>query len=121
MEINFIVSLVGRILFGGYFLMNAYNHLFKSQHMIGYAQFKGVKSPKTAILGSGLLLLIGGLSFLTMTATFLGSIALLLFLIPVTFKMHAYWKETDPQAKMADRIQFYKNLALIGAVLMMFY
>lgn len=34
--------------------------------------------------------------------------------------MHAYWKETDPQARMTENVQFSKDVALAGAALMLF-
>jgi hypothetical protein len=33
--------------------------------------------------------------------------------------MHNFWKDEDPQMKMADRINFMKNMALLGALLML--
>lgn len=114
-----IIFLFGRILFGGYFLLNAYNHITKSAHMVGYAQSKGVPSPKIAIIGSGILLLIGGLSIVLGVYPILGIIAVVLFLIPVTFKMHAFWNIQDPMARMSEEVAFNKNIALIGAALML--
>ena len=32
--------------------------------------------------------------------------------------MHAYWKVADAQAKQIDMINFTKNMALVGALLM---
>ena len=112
-----IAIFVGRVLVGFYFLMNAYNHIFKASHLTGYVASKGVRSPKTAIIGSGILLLIGGLSVISGLYIVWGVVALLLFLVPVTFKMHNYWKETDPMAKMNQQIAFMKNVALIGFAL----
>ncbi|HVT75018.1 MAG TPA: DoxX family membrane protein [Candidatus Paceibacterota bacterium] len=109
---------VGRIIVGLYFLSNAYNHVIKGSHMVGYAASKGVPSPKLAITGSGLLLLAGALSILSGIAVFWGIVALIAFMVPVTFKMHAYWKETDPMAKMSARIEFQKNMAITGFLLM---
>ncbi len=68
---------------------------------------------------TGLLLLVGGASIITGFATNVGLSALILFLIPVTFQMHAFWKESDPMKKMGEKINFEKNLALLGAVLML--
>ncbi|MBX4209531.1 DoxX family protein [Candidatus Parcubacteria bacterium] len=113
-----IAFIVGRAIVGVYFLMNAYNHIFKSEHMVGYAASKGLPSPKTAIVGSGLLMLVGGLSVLFGVAPQWGLAALLLFMIPVTFKMHDYWKETDPMMKSNQRISFMKNMAIVGFLLM---
>ncbi len=114
------IFLVGRVIFGGFFLINAYNHFAHAGNMAGYAASKGVPAPKLAILGSGVLLLIGGLSILTGLRQGLGLIAVIIFLIPVSLTMHAFWKDTDPMQKMNNRINFMKNMALIGAALMLF-
>ncbi|OHB17891.1 MAG: hypothetical protein A2544_01365 [Candidatus Zambryskibacteria bacterium RIFOXYD2_FULL_43_10] len=52
----------------------------------------------------------------------------MLFFIPVTFTIHAFWKPARPnghsggeegQARMMERVQFMKNLAILGAILML--
>lgn len=113
-----MIFLIGRVLFGGYFLYNAWNHLANSAALAGYAKFKGVPMPRMAVIGSGLLLLIGGYAMLTGMHTMLGAWALVLFLVPVTFQMHAFWNET-PENRQTQQIMFGKNVALIGAALMM--
>lgn len=113
-----IIFFIGRVLLGGYFLFNAYNHLFKSKDLAGYAQSKGVISPRLAVIVTGLLLLFGGYSILTGVRVTAGIAALVLFFVPVTFTMHTFWKE-EGQARMMDQVQFMKNLAILGAVLML--
>jgi putative oxidoreductase len=108
---------LGRLLFGGYFVYNGINHFQSLNAMAGYAQSKGAPFPKFSVGFSGLLLLVGGLSVLLNIFPVIGLIALVIFLIPVTFIMHAYWKVQDAQAKMGERVNFMKNLALLGAVL----
>jgi putative oxidoreductase len=114
-----IAFLVGQVIVGLYFLMNAYSHIVKGSHMTGYAASKGVPSPGRAIFLSGLLLLVGGLSILLGVWTFWGIIALIVFLVPVTFKMHDFWNQTDPAARMNEKISFTKNMALVGLLLML--
>lgn len=109
---------IGRIVVGVYFLINAYGHLVKGQDMAGYAASKGVPSPRLAVYGAGILLLFGGLAFISGIYLPWGVLALLVFMFPVTFMMHAYWKETDPMQKMSEKISFQKNLAIIGFLLM---
>ena len=75
--------------------------------------------PKFSVAFSGLLLLIGGLSVLVDVLPVVGLVALVLFLLPVTFIMHQFWKVQDPMARMGEMINFTKNLALLGAVLML--
>ena len=38
-------------------------------------------------------------------------------LVPTTLAGHRFWEETDPAAKNAQRIQFLKNLSLLGGLL----
>lgn len=112
--------LIGRIIFALYWLNVAYGHIVKSAGLIGYSQAKGVKSPKLAVIGSGILALLGGLSILTGWKAYYGIVLLVIFLLGVSFKIHPYWKESDPMAKMGDRVNFMKNMALVGALLVMF-
>ncbi len=113
-----VVLYIGRFLFGGYFIMSGYNHLAHLQMMSGYTQSKGVAMPKPAVIVTGILLLIGGISTLLNFYPEIGLIALVIFLVPVTFLMHAFWKVQDPMAKMGERVNFFKNIALLGATLM---
>lgn len=111
------ISILGRLLLGGYFVYSGFNHFAMINMMAGYAQSKGVPAPKAAVGFSGLLLLIGGLSILLGAYPTIGIIALALFLVPVTFMMHAFWKVQDPMAKMHEMVNFMKNVALLGAAL----
>ena len=73
---------------------------------------------KAAVIVSGLLLLFGGYTIITGVRVTAGIVALVLFFIPVTFTMHAFWKE-ERQARMMERVQFMENLAILGAILML--
>lgn len=113
-----IIFFIGRILLGGYFLFNAYSHLFKTKDLTAYAEMKKVPMAKAAVIVSGLLLLFGGYTIITGVQVTAGIAALALFFIPVTFSMHAFWQE-EGQMRMIDQVQFMKNLAILGAVLML--
>lgn len=109
---------LGRILYGGYFMFSGYNHLAHFNTMAGYAASKHVPMPKIMVMISGLLIFLGGLWILTGYFVQIGVLELALFLIPVTFKMHDFWNDTDPNQKMSNRVNFMKNMALLGAALM---
>ena len=112
--------LLGRILFGGFFVMSGVRHFRNLTAMAGYAASKKVPMPKFSVGFSGLLLLLGGLGVLLGVYVPYAMALLVIFLVPTTFIMHAYWADTDPGMKMGNRVNFYKNLALLGAVLMMY-
>ena len=115
-----IVFLIGRILFAFMFVMSGLNHLTKADHMVGYAQFKGVPSPKLAVQGSGVVLVLGGLSVILGVWADLGAIVLAALLIVMAVKMHNFWTIEDPQAKQADMIGFMKNISMAGGAIFMF-
>ena len=114
------IFLLGRILFGGFFVMSGVGHFMNLQGMAGYAASKKVPMPKFSVGFSGLLLLLGGLGVLLGVYVQYTLALLVIFLVPTTFMMHAYWMDTDPGMKMGNRVNFYKNLALLGAVLIMY-
>ena len=110
---------LGRILFGGFFIMSGYNHFARLGMMAGYSQSKGVPAANIAVAATGVLLLIGGISVLFNLYPVIGLAALVMFFVPVTFMMHPYWKIEDPMAKMGERVNFTKNIALLGATLIL--
>jgi putative oxidoreductase len=114
-----VVALIGRILFAALFLASGVGHLTQSEAMAGYAKARGVPQAKLAVLGSGVLIIIGGLLVLLGIWMDLGALLLAIFLIPTAFLMHAFWKETDPMAKQTEMVSFNKDLALGGAALLL--
>jgi uncharacterized membrane protein YphA (DoxX/SURF4 family) len=114
-----ILLLVGRLLFGGLFLYNGINHFQNRAAMTGYAAYKGVPMPSLAIIGSGLWLVICGLSVILGLRPDVGLLMSVIFLAGVTPVMHNYWTASDPNARLADSINFQKNMALLGAALVM--
>lgn len=98
--------------------MNGINHLVGRKALSGYAQSKGVPSPGIAVVGSGLLILFGGLGMLLGIYTQWAVAFLALFLVPVSFKMHDFWNAKEPMQTMMEMVQFTKNMALLGAAIM---
>jgi len=114
------VFLIARIVFAIMFVMSGINHITKADAMTGYAQFKGVPSPKLAVIGSGVVMGIGGLSLILGVYADLGAIVLAAILLLMAVKMHNFWTLEDAQAKQADMIGFLKNVSMAGGALFMF-
>ena len=110
---------LGRAIFGGFFLYNGINHFLNESAMSQHAASKGVPAPDAAVTASGALLTAGGLSVLAGIRPRQGLAAIVAFLVPVTLQMHRFWEETDPAARITQTIHFAKNVALIGAALTM--
>lgn len=113
-----VIFLIGRIIVGLYYIISAANHFMQLEMMSGYASSKNVPASKLAVIVSGLLLLIGGLSILTGFQPVIGVIALAIFFLPVTFMIHNFWAVEDEQMKMNEMINFMKNMGLLGSALM---
>ena len=113
------IHIIGQIILGGYFIMNAFNHFRNVNSMAGYAAAFKVPYPKLAVIGTGILLLVGGLGILLNYQVNIAIACLILFLIPTSIMMHAFWKISDAGEKMGQQINFMKNMALVGALLML--
>ena len=109
--------LIGRLLFGGFFLYNGIHH-FKHREMLSqYAGSKNVPQPDVAVTATGTAMLIGGASILLGIKPKLGAAAVIGFLAGVSPIMHDFWKIEDPNQRMQEMVNFTKNMALLGAAL----
>ncbi len=113
-----IPLLLGRAIFGGYFLYNGINHFLQTDELSGYAESKGVPAANLAVQASGAMMVLGGLSLLTGYKPKLGSAAITAFLAGVTPSIHRFWSEENPQQRQAEMINFMKNVALIGGAML---
>jgi uncharacterized membrane protein YphA (DoxX/SURF4 family) len=113
-----IALLIGRIIVGGFFLMNGFNHFAKLNMMAGYAKSEGTPAPALAVGGTGVILLLGGASLLLGYHPTIGAVLLMIFLLGVSFGIHNFWAVQDQQAKIAEMTNFLKNMALLGLLLM---
>lgn len=111
------IFLIGRIVVGGYYLLSASQHFLKLDMLTQYAKSKKVPLAREAVLFSGVLLLLGGVSVLLGVYPQVGVLLLALFFLGVSFKMHNFWAVPEEQ-KMAEKINFLKNMALLGSALM---
>lgn len=110
---------LGRILYGGFFVLGGLNHFQHLAMMSGFVGSKGVPAAKAAVIFSGLLIVVGGLSVILGFHVRIGLLCIMLFLAPVSLLMHNYWVETDMMQRINQRVNFQKNVALFGAALMM--
>ncbi len=109
--------LLGRFVFGGFFLYNGINHFLQHRAMAQYVSAKNVPMPDVAVTASGVALTLGGASLVLGVKPTLGAAAVLGFLAGVSPIMHDFWKVEDPQKRQAEIVNFSKNMALLGASL----
>jgi uncharacterized membrane protein YphA (DoxX/SURF4 family) len=111
------LHVLGRTIFGGFFIYNGINHLKNTEGMAHYAGAKGVPAAEQAVQATGAMLIAGGLSIIAGAKPKQGLAAIIAFLVPVSLQMHRFWEEQDAQKKQMEMTQFLKNLALTGAAL----
>lgn len=109
--------LIGRMIFGGFFLYNGINHLIQRKNMAAYTATKGVPKPEIAVTASAVPLIVGGASMLLGLKPKVGAIAILGFLAGVSPIMHDFWRNQDPNERTNNMTSFMKNLALAGGAL----
>lgn len=114
------IFILGRILLGGFFVHSGIGHFKNLSMLSGYASSKKVPAPKIAVMLSGIMMVLGGLGIVFEFNTKLALFLNILFIIPTTIMMHQFWKIEDPMQRMNDKINFSKNLAILGALLMLF-
>ncbi len=99
--------------------MNGLNHLFKLNQLAPYAASRKVPAPKLAVIVTGLMLLAGGLAILTGLYVQISLWLLVIFLVFVTPWMHNFWAVQDPMQRLGEQVNFFKNVGLLGAVLLL--
>lgn len=110
---------LGRLLFSLIFIAAAPRHF--SHEGIEHARSLGVPVAMLLVPASGVLALLGGISVAIGLKAKWGAWALILFLLPVTLWMHAFWRLSDPVAIHIEGAMFAKNLSILGGALLIAY
>ena len=69
---------------------------------------------------SGAIAIAGALSIILGYKIKIGSLLIVLFLVPVSFAMHPFWKDTDPMTQQIQMSMFMKNVSMLGGALFFF-
>lgn len=109
--------LIGRLVFGGFFLYNGINHLKQRKQLAQYAETKNVPMAEAVVAATGITLIAGGTSILLGVKPKLGTAAIAGFLAGVSPVMHNFWSVQEPGQRLNEMINFSKNMALLGSAL----
>jgi putative oxidoreductase len=74
--------------------------------------------PATLVRINGGVQVVAGLTLAMGKAPRLSALALAASLLPTTYAGHAFWEEQDASARSAQRIQFFKNVSMMGGLLL---
>jgi putative oxidoreductase len=114
-----VVAALGRLMLSAIFLLSAVgNKIPNFAEVSGDMAANGVPAPNILLVGAILFLIVGSLSLLLGFHARWGAALLLVFLILATYYFHDFWTLEDAAAKQEQMIQFMKNVALMGAMLL---
>jgi putative oxidoreductase len=118
-----VVFVIGRLLFAVLFVSSGFMaHLGKGgREAREYARSLGAPSPDLLVPLSGIVIIAGGLMIALGLWADLGALLVSGFLVGITPIMHAFWNVEDPQMQQVQSAMFFKNVALLGAALIIFY
>ena len=109
------LTLIGRVLLALLFVPAGFGKLMGFAGTVGYIASKGVPLPEVAAaiavaveLGLGILLLVG-------YQARWAALAIGLFTLVITFIFHNFWA-VPPEMVMMQRMNFMKNLAIVGGL-----
>ncbi|MBI4304911.1 MAG: DoxX family protein [Chloroflexi bacterium] len=118
--------LAGRIMFAIFFLNSGVMHLAKREAMAGYLRSSGGlpailrQNAKVAVVGTGLMLISGAVMVAAGVYGDVGALVLAAFLVPTSFFLHPFWKDTDPAQRQQNQTAFLRNVAYLGTALFLF-
>jgi uncharacterized membrane protein YphA (DoxX/SURF4 family) len=73
--------------------------------------------PELAVRGNGAAMVVGGAALALDKLPRLATLGLLVSMVPTTLAGHPFW-ELEGAERKAQEVQFYKNIALIGGLLL---
>jgi len=74
--------------------------------------------PKTLVRINAGVQVLTGLALATGRAPRLSAFALAATLVPTTLASHRFWEESDPDSKANQRVHFFKNVSMMGGLLL---
>lgn len=75
-------------------------------------------SPETLVKVNAVTHVVAGAALATGRFPRTAGLVLAATLVPTTAVGHPFWNETDPEAKQNQQIHFFKNLSMMGGLLM---
>jgi putative oxidoreductase len=112
-------ALVGRILLAAIFITSGFNKIGGFEGTAGYIASKGLPLPQVLTAATILVELGGGILLALGWKARWAALAIAVFTLLASFLFHNYW--TYPEAeRMAQNINFWKNIAIAGGMLVVF-
>ncbi len=109
---------LARPLLASMFIVGGIDSLRRPGGRVEAVRNAGLSSPEQLVKANGTTHLVGGLALATGRLPRVAALALAGSLVPTTYVGHAFWSEQDSGAKVQQQIHFFKNLGLLGGLLL---
>lgn len=118
LPIESALSLLGRLLFVALFLPAGIGKLTGFAGTVGYISSVGLPLPAVGAVLALVVEIGGGLALLAGFGTRIAAVVLAVFTLVASFFFHNYWGVPADQA-FVQQLLFFKNLAVVGGLLML--
>jgi putative oxidoreductase len=112
-----ILALLGRVLLASIFVYSGFGKITDFQGTAGYIASARMPMPQVLAVGAIIVEFIGGLALLIGFRARWAALAFVVFLIVITPIFHNFWSVPADEV-MSQQINFIKNVAIIGGMLM---
>ena len=115
-----LLDLIARIFIALIFLFEAFDSTIYFQETQEKMTLYGISWRQDLLLvGSIILLFVGGILVLIGYRSKLGALLLLAYWVPVTFIVHSFWND-PPEIQREQSVLFMRSLAIIGGLLIVY-
>jgi putative oxidoreductase len=117
-SLNNPFSLVGRLLLAMLFLPAGIGKIGGFAGTAGYIASKGLPLPEVGVAIAIAVEVVGGLALVFGFCTRWATLVLSVFTLAATYFFHNFWAVPADQA-MVQQLMFYKNIAVVGGLLVL--
>ena len=114
-----VILLLGRIALGAIFVKSGLQKLMALSAFAASLASRGVPQSSVWAVISATVEFVGGILIVTGLRTREASLLMVLFVIVATGISHRYWEFADAARRLQES-QFFKNLSIIGGVVLLF-
>lgn len=112
------LALVGRLLLAALFLPAGISKIGGFEGTVGYIASVGLPLASLAAIAAVVVEVAGGLALIAGFRTRVAALVLALFTLAASVFFHAYWAAPADQ-QMVTELLFFKNIAVVGGLLML--
>lgn len=113
-----IAKSLGHLLLSSIFISGGAQAFMEPGGRVNKVAEAGFPEPKQAVEFNGAVMVIGGILLASGIAPKLAATILIGSLVPTTIVGHPFWKEENAAGRKNHHTQFFKNLGLLGGLLL---